>query len=124
MAALDIARRMYAAIGPLSMLAMTRRYAQNMMEMAALVLMIKWSAFLEPGSAAVFAATVLSTKHAMVLMDTPCPLVQRYAFPQRLFLRIHCFLFSTHLTLNKPQIADGGCPCPDGQKKCGAGKFD
>ena len=120
MAALDIAR-MYAAKGPLSMFAMTRRYARNMMEMAALVLMIKWSAFLEPGSAAVFAATVLSTKHAMVLMDTPCPLVQRYAFPQRLFLRIHCFLFSTHLTLNEPQIADGGCPCPDGQKKCGAG---
>ena len=120
MAALDIARRMYAAIGPLSMFAMTRRYAQNMMEMAALVLMIKWSAFLEPGSAAAFAVTVLS-KHAMVLMDTPCPLVQRYAFPQRLFLRIHCFLFSTHLTLNEPQIADGGCPCPDGQKKCGAG---
>lgn len=72
--------RMCAAIGPLSMVAIPRKYALSMMEMAALVLKINRSAGLGPGSAAAFAATVMKN-HAMVLMDTRCPLVQRYAFP-------------------------------------------
>ena len=48
------------------------------MEMAALVLKINRSAGLGPGSAAAFAATV-TKNHALVLMETRCPLVQRYA---------------------------------------------
>jgi hypothetical protein len=39
------------------------------------------------------------------------------------YRRIHQILLSTHLTLYAPQIADGGCPCPDGQERCGAGEF-
>jgi hypothetical protein len=39
------------------------------------------------------------------------------------YRRIHQILLSTYLTLYAPQIADGGCPCPDGQERCGAGEF-
>jgi hypothetical protein len=28
-----------------------------------------------------------------------------------------------HIAISNSQIADGGCPCPTGQEKCGAGKF-
>jgi hypothetical protein len=42
---------------------------------------------------------------------------------ESVFAYSHRILNSTHPTLYEPQIADGGCPCPDGQEKCGAGKF-